>query len=205
MAQLYALPVEERIVGDEAITDRTELLVQNKARFLAFLERRLRSLVDAEDLLQTAYLKALAEGQTVRDEEKIVPWFYQLLRNLLVDHYRRRGATARLEEHLTHETETTAVIDDEELFREVCRCVKDVSEALKDEYREILLRVELGDEPLPEVASDLGITPNNASVRLHRARRALRTGLQETCGVCTEHGCLDCTCRKSAHGPSHPH
>jgi RNA polymerase sigma factor (sigma-70 family) len=199
------MPLERVSVSDETVTARTDVLVQSKVRFLAFLERRLGSRADAEDLLQTAYLRALSAADTVRDEEKVIPWFYQLLRNLVVDHYRRRGATARLQEHLAHETETTAAIDDEELFREVCRCVKDVSEALKDEYREILLRVELGDEPLPEVASDLGITPNNASVRLHRARRALRTGLQETCGVCTEHGCLDCTCRKSAHGPSHPH
>lgn len=195
----------ERIVGDEAVTGHTDLLIQNKVRFLTFLERRLGSRADAEDLLQTAYLRALAQAGNIRNEEKIIPWFYQLLRNLLVDHYRHRAAAARFEEHLAHETETTAVIDDEELFREVCRCVKDVSEALKGEYREILLRVELGDEPLQQVASDLGITPNNASVRLHRARRALRETLQATCGVCTEHGCLDCTCRKGTHGPPSPH
>lgn len=192
-------------MGDEAVTGHTDLLIQNKFRFLTFLERRLGSRADAEDLLQTAYLRALSAVETLRDEEKVVPWFYQLLRNLLVDHYRRRGATARLEKHLAHEIETTAVIDDEELFREVCRCVKDASEALKDEYREILLRVELGDEPLQQVASDLRITPNNASVRLHRARRVLREALQATCGVCTEHGCLDCSCRKDPHGPSRPH
>lgn len=191
-------------MGDEAVTGHTHLLIQNKVRFLTFLERRLGSQADAEDLLQTAYLRALSAAETLRDEEKVVPWFYQLLRNLLVDHYRRRGASARLEEHLAHETDTTAAIDDEELFREVCRCVKDVSEALKDEYREILLRVELEDEPLQQVASRLGITPNNASVRLHRARRVLREALQATCGVCTEHGCLDCTCRKGAHGRADP-
>ncbi|NIN65241.1 MAG: RNA polymerase subunit sigma-70, partial [Anaerolineae bacterium] len=76
--------------------------------------------------------------------------------------------------------------------------VNDVAVALKHEYREIILRVELQDEPLQHVASELGITPNNASVRLHRARRALREALQATCGACTEHGCLDCTCRQRA-------
>ncbi len=190
---------------DEAIIDRTALLVQSKIRFLTFLEGRLGNRADAEDLLQTAYLKAVAEAGTIRDEEKVVPWFYQLLRNLLVDHYRHRAAAARLENHLANETEKTTAIDDEELFREVCRCVKDMTEALKPEYHAILLRVELQDEPLEGVASELGITPNNASVHLHRARRALREALQATCGACTEHGCLDCTCRQGAHGPSHPH
>ncbi|MFQ5814256.1 MAG: RNA polymerase sigma factor [Anaerolineae bacterium] len=187
---------------DEVITNRTALLVQSKIRFLTFLERRLGSREDAEDLLQTAYLKAVAEAGTIRDEEKVVPWFYQLLRNLLVDHYRHRAATACLGQRLARETETTALIE-KELFHEVCRCVKDVTEALKPEYHAILLRVELQDEPLEGVASELGITPNNASVRLHRARRALREALQATCGACTEHGCLDCTCRKGAKGPPH--
>jgi RNA polymerase sigma factor (sigma-70 family) len=191
-------------VDDEAITDRTELLVQSKSEFLTFLEGRLGNRADAEDLLQTAYARAVSEGWTLRDKEKVVPWFYQLLRNLLVDHYRHRAATGRLTERLGHETETAAVIE-KELFREVCRCVNDVTEALKPEYREMLSRVELRDEPLQQVASELGITPNNASVRLHRARRALREALQVTCGACTEHGCLDCTCHQGTYGSSHRH
>ncbi len=191
-------------MGDEGITDRTELLVQSKGRFLTFLEERLGNRADAEDLLQTAYVRAVAGGGTLRDEEKIVPWFYQLLRNLLVDHHRHRAATARLEERLGRET-VTAAVTEKELFREVCRCVNDLTEALKPGYREMLSRVELRDEPLQQVASELGITPNNASVRLHRARQALREALQVTCGACAEHGCLDCTCRQGAHGPPHPH
>ncbi|MFQ5846535.1 MAG: RNA polymerase sigma factor [Candidatus Methylomirabilales bacterium] len=184
-------------MSEEVTIGRTDLLVQSKIRFLTFLERRMGSRADAEDLLQTAYLRAFAEAGPLRNEEKVVLWFYQLLRNLLVDYYRHRAATARLEERFARETDTTAVIENE-LFREVCRCVKDVSEALKPEYHEMLLRVELRDEPLQHVASELGITPNNASVRLHRARQALREALRVTCGACTEHGCLDCTCRQGA-------
>ena len=193
------------MVEDKPLTDRTEFLVQGKIRFLDFLERRLGNRTDAEDLLQTSYLRAVAEAGTVHYEEKVVAWFYQLLRNLLVDHYRRRGAAARLGEHLAHETETGAPITDEELFREVCRCVNDLIEGLKHEYHEILFRVELQDEPLQQVASELGITANNASVRLHRARESLRKALQATCGVCTEHGCLDCTCRTGGQGLSPMH
>ena len=32
-------------------------------------------------------------------------------------------------------------------------------------------------------------------VRLHRARKALRLRLEETCRACADHGCLDCTCK----------
>ena len=43
-------------------------------------------------------------------------------------------------------------------------------------------------------AEDLGITPNNATVRLHRARKALKRELERSCGTCATHGCLDCGC-----------
>lgn len=65
---------------------------------------------------------------------------------------------------------------------------------LKNEYAEILRRVEMEGRTVVEAAADLGITPGNAAVRLHRARQALRLRLQTTCGACTEHGCLDCSC-----------
>jgi len=183
----------------ESLANRLDVLVQSQARFLRFLERRMRSRADAEDLLQAAFLKLVAQKEPLRDEEKIVPWFYQLLRNLMVDHYRHRDAMARLESSVAAEAETTTMSVDEALFTAVCTCVNDIIPALKAEHAELVRRVEVGGEPLHHVASDLGITPNNASVRLHRARRTLREALQDTCGVCADHGCLDCGCRGAAH------
>ncbi len=94
---------------------------------------------------------------------------------------------------------------DEELFRATYPCVKDVATTLKPEYSELIRRIELGDEPLHEVARDLGTTANNASVRLHRARQALREGLAAMCGACVEHACLDCSCRKGGPETRPPH
>jgi RNA polymerase sigma-70 factor (ECF subfamily) len=39
------------------------------------------------------------------------------------------------------------------------------------------------------------LSTNNASVRLRRARRALKKNLEQTRGACAQHGCLDCSCR----------
>ena len=174
------------------MTDRLDVLVRSKGEFLRFLEERLGSRAEAEDLLQTAFLKAITQGTTLRTEEKVVPWFYQLIRNLLVDHYRHRDTVARAMKRVAAETATGL---DEELFGATRACVREVVDTLKPEYAELIRRVDLGEEPLPRVARDIGITPNNASVRLHRARRALRDALRATCGACTEHACLDCTCR----------
>jgi RNA polymerase sigma factor (sigma-70 family) len=186
-------------MNDETLANRVDVLVQGKTRFLRFLERRMGSRADAEDVLQAAFLRLVSQKDSLRDEEKLVPWFYQLLRNLVVDHYRHRDALARLESSVAAEAEATTAGADEALFEAVCACVNDLIPALKTEQAELVRRVELGGEPLHQVAGDLRITPNNASVRLHRARRALREALQDTCGACADHGCLDCGCRRTAH------
>jgi len=185
---------EVRGMSDGAITHRVDLLVRRKAEFLRFVEGRLGSRADAEDLLQNALLKVVAHETPLRDGEKLVPWFYQILRNLLIDHYRHSAAFRRLQDQVAADADTATEMD-EELFRATYPCVKDVATTLKPEYSELIRRVELAEEPLQEVAHDLGITTNNASVRLHRARQALREGLAAMCGACVEHACLDCTCR----------
>lgn len=189
---------EVRAVSDGAMAHRIDLLVRRKAEFLRFLGRRLGGRADAEDLLQNALLKVVAHETPLRDVEKLVPWFYQILRNLLVDHYRRNAASRRLKDQVAADADTATEID-EELFQATYPCVNEVATTLKPEYAELIRRVELAAEPLHEVARDLGITPNNASVRLYRARQALREGLAAMCGACVEHACLDCSCRKRGH------
>jgi RNA polymerase sigma factor (sigma-70 family) len=73
----------------------TEALVENHRRFLRFLERRVGSQVLAEELLQSAYVRTLEKGGELQDGEGAVAWFYRLLRNALVDHFRRQAAESR--------------------------------------------------------------------------------------------------------------
>ena len=129
--------------------DRVETLVRSKARFLQFLERRLGDRADAEDLLQSAFLKLLSQGDTLRDEEKLIPWFYQLLRNLIVDHYRQRDAIARMDKSVAGETEATTMGVDEQLFQAVCTCVNDIIPALKAACRADPPRGTGGNTGLP--------------------------------------------------------
>lgn len=178
---------------DAETSDATRVLVENHARFLAFLAPRLGSREAAEDVLQAAFVKGLEKQDTLRDEESAVAWFFRLLRNAVTDHWRRRGAEERALPRAGPDRE--AAVEEEHLRAEVCRCVRDLVPLLKPEYAEVVRRVDLEGTPVQRLASELGITPNNAAVRLHRARAALRKQLQASCGTCTEHGCLECTCR----------
>lgn len=178
-------------------------VLRRKERLLAFLEERLGSRADAEDLLQTAMVRLVEKGRSLRTEDRVLRWFYRVLRNLVVDWHRRRAARARMMARVGR-LEADGRGRDEALYDEVCVCVGDVLGMLRREYAEMLRRAELEEQPLTAIARDLRITRNNASVRLHRARRALLEGLRATCGACFDHGCLDCYCRKPAGGARAP-
>jgi len=178
--------------------DVVSRLVASHARFLAFLERRVGTREAAEDILQEAFARALARGENLRSEESAQAWFYRLLRNAIVDHYRRKGVEQRALDRVKAEPEHDATSSgDAELHTTVCDCVGDLIETLKPEYADALRKVDLAQSDLTTYAKDLGITNNNASVRLHRAREALHKQLVLSCGTCATHGCLDCHCGDS--------
>ena len=178
-------------------------VLRRKERLLAFLEERLGNRADAEDLLQTAMVRLVTKGRSLRAEDRILRWFYRVLRNLLVDWHRRRAARARMLAHVNRSQASTPGWD-EPLYSEVCACVRDVLGTLRKDYAHVLRQAELEEMPLVEIARELRITRNNASVRLHRARRALLEGLRAMCGACFDHGCLDCFCRKPTQGGRAP-
>ena len=129
----------------------------------------------------------------MREGESAVGWFYRVLRNAVIDHHRRGGATGRALERLAREMEE-ANEPPPDAVEAACACVARLAGDLKPEYAQALRRVEVEGGSLAELAREAGITSGNAAVRLHRARQALLREVTRSCGTCAEHGCVDCTC-----------
>jgi len=180
----------ERIAGDAL-----ERLLARRSEFLGFLEKRVGSRAAAEDILQAAFVKGLERGGTIRDDESAVAWFYRLLRNAVIDHYRRESSQGRAVESFANEMrDADAEVPSPDMKDAVCQCVNRVLDDLKPEYRDALKFVDVEEHSLGELATEKGISQNNATVRVHRAREALRKQVKLTCGVCATHGCVDCRC-----------
>lgn len=199
---MHAPPAETLDAADDAVAGLTpeviRILVDNHARFLAFLVRRVGRRDVAEEILQEAFVRGIDRGATLRDDESATAWFYRLLRNAVIDHARRRAAEARALGVVAGEPEPVDPAPDDELMGVVCACVGSLVGSLKPEYADALRRVEVDGVSVQAYAGSVGITPNNAAVRLHRAREALRRQLTKCCGTCATHGCLDCTCAVSS-------
>lgn len=186
-------PRSQREPREEAITSA---LVENYTRFLRFLQHRVGSREVAEDLLQDAFVRGIGRAASIRDDESVTAWFYRVLRNAVADHYRRQAVEARAHGRAAAIEDPFEEGPDAELRDEICGCIAGLVDTLKPEYARALRRVDLDDAPLREWAAEEGITPNNAAVRLHRSRAALKRQVTRACGTCADHDCLDCRCKQ---------
>lgn len=171
------------------------VLVESHRDMLWFLQRRLRSRQDAEDVLQTFVARALSRSGDLRDVRSVRGWLSRVLASTLADH-QRRGARRTARETAMDPQDLEALMReaDEELENQVCICLYRLLPTLKAEYAEVIWRIDLLDEPRDRVAASLGLTLNTVNVRLHRGRQALRRRLEDMCLTCPEHGFLDCRC-----------
>jgi len=176
--------------GPSALSER---LIENQDRFLRFLEQRVGSRQTAEEILQDAFVRFFEKGGELRDGELVVAWFYRILRNAIIDHYRKKSVEHRVMDAVAAES-ATQVEPDDALMEQTCSCVVQLLETLKPEYAEAIRRIELESVSVSDFAAEAKISPNNAAVRLHRARQSLRSQTVALCGAGTSSGCEDCSC-----------
>jgi RNA polymerase sigma factor (sigma-70 family) len=166
------------------------ILTGRRDEFAEFARRRTRTDEDAEDVLQGAFLLATRKVEALRDPACAVPWFYRILRNAVADYH--AGLAIKQARHdLAPVNEPTLVPPHES---RTCACSLSLLDSLTTGYAEILRRVDVLEESVERVAEALGLSTNNATVRLHRARKALRRRLADFCGTTSAKECQSCRC-----------
>lgn len=170
------------------------VLVENHRRFLGFLKSKVGDEATAEEILQAAFVKGIEGVGALQSEESVLAWFYRVLRNAVIDHYRHQGAENRVLMQFAREMPEQISEARVELTGPVCHCIVALLDTLRAEDGDLIRRVDLNDSAVVDVAAENGISAGNARVRLHRARQALRKRVEETCGTCAVHGCMNCSC-----------
>ena len=70
-------------------------LLEHRNQFLGFVQRRVQDAATAEDILQAAYIRVLQHEGELQHRESVVGWFYRVLRNAVIDLYRRRASESK--------------------------------------------------------------------------------------------------------------
>ncbi len=170
-------------------------LLAQRERFVSFVAKRVGSRSLAEDIVQAAFVRSFERGEGLKDQESVVAWFYRILRNAVVDHFRSSATQSIAMEAFAAEVQR-APNASPELKREICGCIGGLLDELKPEYKQAIQMTEINEQPLADLASQAGISVSNAAVRVHRARQSLLKQVKQTCGACAEHQCVDCNCRR---------
>ncbi len=147
-----------------------------------FIARRVESPHDAADLTAEVFLAAI--GSCGRyDEAAGAPraWLFGIARNVVAGHHRSTTRSMRAVRRISGRALLTddaveriaARIDDERDARRLLIALGDLPVG----QRAVVELVAVDGLELSEAAAALGITPGNARVRYHRARRTLATAL----------------------------
>jgi RNA polymerase sigma-70 factor (ECF subfamily) len=165
-----------------------------------FAAARVRDRAIAQDLVQETFLAAIKASQSFAGRSSERSWLFGILRNKLVDYYRRQNrevALGDLELPLPEEQGVfcTSGIgrggwvmklapnawetpDGTLVSKEFQEVLKSCLSRLPDKVAQVFLLREIDGVTSEEICKDLGVSPNNLWVMLHRARMGLRRCLE---------------------------
>ena len=151
--------------------------VQDELR--GFVYKRVKDKDLTEDIVHDVLLKVYEKFVQLRETDKLFGWIYQITRNTITDHYRKKSKSIKAGE-----------IDWDSSPPNFNECVSGVIAelipTLPDKYRIPLEMTELQNHSQLEVAEKLNLSYTAAKARVQRARRMLKEKIDEVLIVKTD-------------------
>jgi RNA polymerase sigma-70 factor (ECF subfamily) len=161
------------------------------------LYRVARSIVrddsEAEDVLQEAYFRAFSAISEFRGESSLTTWLTRIVLNEALQRARRRVDTPaagfevppeRLADIIPFPLSGQTIVDPERATsqREICRLLEQAIDKLPEEFRTILIARAIEGLSIEDTAELYSIRPETVKTRLHRARKLLKSSLEDHLG-----------------------
>ncbi|PTM92112.1 RNA polymerase sigma factor [Mycoplana dimorpha] len=175
----------------------------NEAAIRAIIQRHNRRLFrvaraiirndgEAEDVVQSTYVRAFTSLAAFRGEAQFSTWLTRIAVNETLGRVRRRRKTTGLEEldmqrgrsdggEVVQFPTTASVADPEaELSRrQASILLENAVDALPDEFRVVFVLREVEGMSTRDTALHLDIRPETVKTRLHRARKLMRAAIEK--------------------------
>lgn len=156
-----------------------EIWEQFSDRLKQFIRKRVQEEHDAEDILQDVFAKIHTNLSSLKRQEKVTAWVYQIARNSIIDYYRRRSRV---------ETQTPELSEDilqyapeEDTVEEITSCLRPMIDELPEKYRQVITLTEYDGLSQKDMSEQLGISFPGAKSRVQRSRSKLKDMLLECC------------------------
>lgn len=152
------------------------LVNQHQRRVYSLAHHMLGDAQEAEDVTQEVYIRLWKRMDwVVLDEAR--PWLLHVTRNLCIDQLRKRKPNVEMEvEPACDRTENTPQGSLER--SQLSGWLKASIAKLKEPYKSLVLMADLQQLSIKEIAAIKEFSENQVKVYLHRARKQLRSLLQ---------------------------
>ena len=173
--------------GDSSAMEEFYNIYRNRLYSLV-LEKVGRDRAIAEDLVQEVFLAALDSLDKFRGDSQLYTWLRSIALHKINDLYRRQvrepkqqkpspdsDATKQIEQTGDDEPATLTVLESEEIHQAVHQALAD----LPQDYQDVLVLKYLEEMPVLAISQVMGRSPKSVEGLLSRARKAMRTKLNE--------------------------
>ena len=153
------------------------------ARIKKFIFALVKDEWAADDLIQETFIKVQQNLNQLREEAKISSWIFRIAYNLCQDHFRKVSQSLKNDRIAVGKSKAPkAPLFQIELEQhQMGACVQEKIRLLPESQRTVLILFDLMEFSHQEIAEIMGISVENVKVRLHRARKKLKTILEKEC------------------------
>lgn len=144
-------------------------------RLFNFIYKRVKDKDAANDILQEVFLKIHLKLDTLKEEEKLHSWLYQITRNTVTDFFNKTKKFDTVEDNIPD------LQEEEPLNYEFLKCISPFVEELDIKYKEAILATDLGELSQKEYAERANISYSGAKSRIQRARQQLKEVVNQCC------------------------
>ena len=156
--------------------DFASLYIRHRSSFALHARRFLHDPRDVDEVLQEAFLRMFLAMPELDNELQALSYCRRTVTNLCIDRWRADQRRPRLVDLETMQLDPRdqASYDDPVLRAEDAAIVREALALLSPLHRAALVKREIEEKPLPQIAAELGVPEESVKHLLHRARRALR-------------------------------
>lgn len=147
------------------------------SKLYGFIMKRVGDPSLANDLLQEVFVKTYAKIGTLKSDQKIQSWMYQIARNTIIDYYRTHKPEIEVPESLKSPADDPG----DKSRREISECLLPMIRNLPPHYREAVMMADIEGLTQKEVASKQKLSLSGSKSRIQRGRALLKDMLLECC------------------------
>jgi len=130
----------------------------------------------ADDLVQETQIRGLQKIESLRDESRLPYWLTSIMANLYRDHFRKnKEETGQELPEISDENTPETHVDRSEMVQQTRLAIA----SLNDDQRQVITLIDLAEFSYADTASILNIPVGTVMSRLSRARKNLRTHIEQ--------------------------